>query len=189
MDVRRVQVPSAVAFRVHTALDDPDQLHQIRDGLPQPVALPDDGPWCGGADPFVIPDDAVAVLVDAPPAFREGYGRADARSHRQGAERPESVTDRVDGDRRDSPLRQGGSQGQGLAGPGTRGTSSLFAAPGAVAEDRHGPPTGGPGPRRQVQVEVHVVESLNRRRAGPGADLRDELFRGLVVRRSVLSKG
>src|SRR5262249_39543230 len=156
---------------------------------PQPVALPDDGPRCGGADPFVTVDVAVAVLVDAAPACREGYGRADARSHRQGAERPEAVTDRVDGDRRDPPLRQGGSQGQGLTGPGTRGTSSLLAAIGPVAEDRHRPPTGGPGPRRQVQVEVHLVEALNRWRAGPGADLRDELLRGLVVRRNVLAKG
>jgi hypothetical protein len=42
IDARGVQVRNAVAVRVHTDLDDPDQLHQIRDGLPLPVAVPDD---------------------------------------------------------------------------------------------------------------------------------------------------
>src|SRR5207244_7275709 len=142
IDARGVQIRKAVAFHVHTDLDDPDQLHQIRDGLPLPVAVSDDGPWWGRADTFVIPDDAVAVLVHAAPAFEECYRRADARLHRQGAERPEAVTNDVDGDGRNPLLRQGGSQGQRIAAPGT---STLFAAPGTVAEDRHRPPTRGPG--------------------------------------------
>src|SRR5262249_19237389 len=112
IDARGVQIRKAVAADVHTDLDDPDQLHQIRDGLPLPVAVPDDGPRCGSADPFVIRDDSVAVLVDAAPAFEECYRRADARRHRQGAERTEAVTNDVDGDRRDPLFRQGSSQGQ-----------------------------------------------------------------------------
>src|SRR5205807_6775369 len=113
-------------------LDDPDQLHPIRGGLPLRVAVADDGPWGGSADPFVIPDEAVAVLVYAAPAFGEGYRRADARRHRQGAERPEAVTNDVDGDGRNPLLRKGGSHGQRIAAPGT---SSLLAAPGTVAEE------------------------------------------------------
>ena len=54
IDARGVQIRKAVAVHVHPDLDDPDQLHQIRDGLPQPVAVPDDRPRCGSADPFVI---------------------------------------------------------------------------------------------------------------------------------------
>src|SRR5438270_742435 len=42
IDARGVQIRYAVAVRVHTDLDDPDQLHQIRDALPLPVAAPDD---------------------------------------------------------------------------------------------------------------------------------------------------
>src|SRR5207245_7041963 len=124
--------------------------------------------------------------VDAAPALEERYRRADAWRHRQGAERPEAVTNDVDGDGRNPLLRQGGSQGQRIAAPGT---SSLLAAPGTVAEDRHRPPTRGPGPRRQVQVEEHLVDALYHRRPGLGADRRDELLRGLVVRRKVLAKG
>ena len=187
IDARGVQIREAVAVHVHPDLDDPDQLHQIRDGLPQPVAVPDDGPWCGGADPFVIPDDSVAVLVDAASALEEGHRRADRRRHRQGAERAEAVTDGVDGDGRDPLLRQGGSQASESPPPGP--DSSLLAAPGTVAEDRHRPPTRGLGPRRQVQVEEHLVDALHHRRPGPGPDRRDELLRGLVVRRNVLAKG
>ena len=69
---------------VHPDLDDPDQLHQIRDGLPLPVAVPDDRPRCGSVDPFVIRDDSVAVLVDAAPAFEERYRRADASASPSG---------------------------------------------------------------------------------------------------------
>src|SRR5262249_60916962 len=101
----------------------------------------------------------------------------------------QAVTNDVDGDRRDPPLRQGSSQGQRIAAPGTPGRSSLLAAPEAVAEDRHRPPTSGPGPRRQVQVEEHLVDALYHRRPGLGPDRRDELLCGLVVRRNVPAKG
>src|SRR5262245_54029168 len=96
------------------------------------------------------------------------------------------MTDDVDGEGRNPLLCQGGSQGQRIAAPGT---PSLLAAPGAVAEDRHRPPGPGPGPRGQVQVEEHLVDALDRRRPGPGPDRRDELLRGLVVRRNVPAKG
>src|SRR5438270_617205 len=162
------------SVRGHTDLDDPDQLHQVRDGRPLPVAVSDDGPWWGSADTFVIPNDAVAVLVYAAPAFAECYRRAGARRHRQGAQRPEAVTNDVDGDGRNPLLRQGGSQCQRIAAPGA---SSLLAPPGTVAEDRHRPPTRGPGPRRQVQVEEHLVDALYDRRPGLGPDWRDELLR------------
>src|SRR5204863_6017240 len=59
IDARGVQIRKAVAVHVHTDLKDPDQLHQIRDGLPLPVAVSDDGPWWGSADTFVIRDDSV----------------------------------------------------------------------------------------------------------------------------------
>src|SRR6185369_9041023 len=101
----------------------------------------------------------------------------------------EAVADDVDGDRRDPLFRQGGGQGQRIAASRTTTSSSLLAAPDTVAEDRHRPPTRGPGPRRQVQVEEHLVDALGRRRPGPGPDRRDELLRGLVVRRIVLAEG
>src|SRR5205814_5879744 len=98
------------------------------------------------------------------------------------------VTDDVDGDRRDPLFRQGSSQGQ--RSPATDASSpSLLTASDTMAEDRHWPPTRGPGPRRQVQVEEHLVDALDRRRPGPGADRRDELLRGFVVRRNVLAEG
>src|SRR5262249_29623554 len=124
---------------------------------------------------------------DAAPTLEEGYRRADRRLHRQGAERPEAVTNDVDGDGRNPPLRQGG--GNGVVAPGNPGSGSVLAAPEAVAENRHRPPTRGPGPRRQVQVEEYLVDALDHRRPGPGPDRRDELLRGLVVRRNVLAEG
>ena len=98
------------------------------------------------------------------------------------------MTNDVDGDGRDPLLRQGGSQGQRSAATDAA-SSSLLAAPDTVAEDRHRPPARGPGPRRQVQVEEHLVDALDHRRPGPRPDRRDELLRGLVVRRNVLAEG
>ena len=55
IDAGRVQVRETVAVHVHPDLDHPDELHQIRDGLPQPVAVSDDRDRGAAAlDPFVI---------------------------------------------------------------------------------------------------------------------------------------
>jgi len=64
------------AEEYHADLYDPNQLHQVHDGLPQPIAIAYDCPRSGGADSFAIPDKSVAVLVNAAAAFEERHRRA-----------------------------------------------------------------------------------------------------------------
>jgi hypothetical protein len=53
-----------VAVHVHADLDDPHELRQICDRLPDGVSEKDDIPWRGRAQTLAAGDRAVTILVD-----------------------------------------------------------------------------------------------------------------------------
>jgi hypothetical protein len=63
-----IQIVLVIAVDVDSDLDLPDQLQQIRRGLPQGIPLPQDGVRRLRPIALAVGDDTAAILVNAPPA-------------------------------------------------------------------------------------------------------------------------
>src|SRR5439155_15478190 len=85
VDAAGVQVGGTVAVDVDADLEHAHELHEVGDRLPQAVAVAHDSVGPHGAGALHGLDRAVAVLIDAAPAVRNGDGQADGRNDGQGA--------------------------------------------------------------------------------------------------------
>src|SRR6185436_3010107 len=129
----RVQVALSIAVHVHSNFDDPHELREVCDRLPNAVAEKDDVPWRTTGEALVAGDRAVPILVDPPTARGERYRPADGLADGQRAKGATTVPDGVDGESGDAARRHRA---------GDRVGRVFLVAPIGVAENRHGPPTG-----------------------------------------------
>ena len=155
-----------------------NELHQVDHHLPVGVAHRDrPRPRRGRFGTFQRPVNAVAVLIDATAGIRETQHRPVGSRDDEPAQGTEALSHLADSDR-----------GKPVAGElrpeGGRREVLVRASASPGENDR--PATGRLGSGRQVQGEVNVGVSLDRRSAGQCSDSRNVLARMYeVVRRDV----